>query len=246
MLVISTKPIAFASILATFALGACSSSSSSSGGGTAGASGGAVAPTLTEAVTFANLAEDDVTRIVGDGVTAGIPGTAFGPLNATTSGTATYRGPGSVSIFERQTNGSNTVDTSVVDMLGTAAITVDFASDTFEGRVTDMFAGNAAGETDLVVGSLAIENGKQADPTGRPTLIEADATGSLNTFGTTYEVSAGVEGLLRGTNPSAGDGIPVKAISLSGEGTVAGSTLLSEISIVGDKDAGNQGAFVNR
>lgn len=244
MLNMSKKPLAAAAILATFALGACSSSSSSDG--TLGAGGGATAPTLVEAVTFADLAIDDQTRIAGDDVTAGIPGTAFAALNATTTGTATYRGPGVVSIFERVTSGSNTTDTSVVDMLGTAAVTVDFGTDTFDGRVFDLFAVNDAGETDLVVGTVTIADGAQADAVGRPTLLEASATGSLETFGTTYDIDVGLEGLLRGTNPNAADGIPVRAISLAGEGTVANSTLLADIVIVGDKDAANQGAFINR
>lgn len=245
MLNFSTKPVAAAAFLATFALGACSSSSSSSGG-TAGASGGAVAPTLVEVINFANLANDDFARIEGDGITDAIPGTAFAQLNATTTGSATYRGPGGVSIFVRETNEATTSDVSVVDMLGTAAVTVDFESDTFDGKIVDLFAVNADGGTDLVVGRVAIEDGKQVDPTGRPTAIAADATGSLEAFGTTYEIDVPLEGLLRGTNPSAADGIPVKAISLSGEGTVADSTLLADVFVVGDKDAANQGAFVNR
>ena len=245
MINLSTKPAAAVAILATFALGACSSASSTSGG-TMGASGGAVAPTLVEALQIANLAEDDTTRIVGNGITGGIPGTAFNALNATTSGTATYRGPGFVSIFEREVNGSNTVDTSVVDMLGTAAITVDFGPDTFDGSVRDLIAVNASGEPDLVTGSVTVANGAQVNPTDRPTLVAADATGSLEAFGTTYDIDVDLEGLLRGTNPGAADDIPVKAISLSGEGSVAGSPLLADVYIAGDKDAGSVGSFVNR
>lgn len=245
MLYSSTRPIAAVALLATFALGACGSSPSTSGG-TLGTSGGAVAPTLLEAVTFDSLAIQDQTRIAGDGTTVGIPGTAFGPLNATTTGKATYRGPGVVNVFERVMDGNNTTDTTVVDMLGTAAVEFDFETDTFDGRIFDMFAVNLEGETDLVGGELTVANGGQADPAGRPTLLEADATGSLEAFGTTYDIEVGLEGLLRGTNTNADDDIPVRAISLSGEGTVAGSMLLSEISIVGDKDAGNEGAFINR
>jgi len=131
-------------------------------------------------------------------------------------------------------------------MVGTAAIEVDFETDTFDGRIFDLVAVNSDEEIALVTGTVSIDDGGQADPDGRPTLIEAEATGALEAFGTTYDITVGLEGLLRGTNPNADDDIPVKALNLGGEGTVADSTLLSEISLVGDKDAANQGAYLNR
>lgn len=224
---------------------ACSSSSSSVSSGLAGASGQA-APTLVEVVRLGNLAEDDFTRIAGNGVTGGIPGTSFDALNATETGTATYTGPGNVNVFTRTVNGSNTIDESVVDMLGTSSVTFDFASDEFSGRIRDLIAVDENGNTDVVSGQIRIANGSQADVESRPTLLEADATGNLEAFDTTYSIAVGLEGLLRGTNPNAPDDIPVRAISLAGEGTVENSTLLSEISLVGDKDAANQGAFVSQ
>ena len=235
-----------AGLVSLVALTAACSSSTSTESGVSGASGGATPPTLVETVRLGNLADNDITRIAGNGVSGGIPGTAFVPLNATTEGSATYTGPGVVSIFTRTVNGSNTLDESVVDMLGTATVTFDFAEDAFTGRIRDMIAVNADGETDIVQGRVRIDNGGQADVENRPTLLEADAEGNLEAFGTTYDIEVGVEGLLRGTNTEAPDDIPVRAISLSGEGTVADSTLLSSIDLVGDKDATNEGAFVNQ
>ncbi len=236
-----------AGIIGAIALVAgCSSSSSS---GVRGTSGFATVPTTQEALQFGALAVEDFDRIAGDFGSPGIPGTAFDQIPD--AGAATYTGPAEVAIFTRETtvNGGTTTitETGLVSMIGTSRVTYNFANDTFSGSITDMFAVDLDNfDTDLVSGSVDIANGGQADPTARPTFLEADATGTLSTFGETYTIDVPLEGLLRGTNPNAPDDIPVQAISLGGEGTVAGSTLLSSIETVGDKDAANRGAFVNR
>jgi len=240
---------------------ACSSNSSStSGTGTLGVSGSGGGPepdpiTAAEFAAFSALAEQDKDRVAPLGLLVsddmdpttinGIQGTKFAQLTATTSGQATYTGPGMIEIFDRSA-GATPVDTTVVEMLGTATVTVEFTTDTFSGRIRDMYARNAAGETDFVDGTVNIINGDQVNPANRPTQVEADASGVLEAFGTTYTISAELDGLLRGTNPTATDNIPVRAITLEGEGTVANSTSLVGIEVVGDKDAGNVGNFVNR
>jgi len=224
-----------AGIVATLVLTAACSETATTGGGTLGASGGPPAPLLSEVTRFNTLAENDVNRIAGNGVSGGIPGTAFEALIATDSGNATYTGPGLVNVFTRTGIGAAAAKNNVVEMVGTASVTVNFETDTFAGRISDFVAFDPnTNQTDNVSGRLRINDGKQSDPIDQPTAIEATTAGNLEAFGIVYGISADLTGLLRGTNPDAPDGIPVKALSLDGEGTVDGSALLSEVTLAGD------------
>ena len=190
-------------------------------------------PTLDDVTRATDFANDDIARING------IPGTAFAQIP--TSDAATFTGPGQIDIIEVD----GTDETDVVNMLGLATVTYDFAEDAFSGRVRDLVAVNANDEVGLVDGFVLIDEGGQADEEARPTLLEASASGTLSAFGESYDIDVGLEGLLRGTNPNVD--IPVQALTLEGEnGTVADSDLVVEMSIAGDKDARNNGEFVNR
>lgn len=229
-------------VLASFALAACSNGSS--GGGTAGASGGVLVPDFGEALALAGRAETDAVRIIGNGTTGGLPGTAFPQIPTTGSGA--YAGPAGVSIYEREVtiSGGNTTieDTEVVGLLGTANVTVDFANGSFSGSITDLLAANAGQQTELAEGSLAISNGDFPNDL-RPTLMAGEASGEVTAFGTSYDLDYDLTGLLRGTNPGVDN--PVKAISLQGQAEpVDGTELLSDIFIVGDKVGNGEGAFL--
>lgn len=206
------------------------------------------APDTATALQYGNLAVDDFDRILGDGVSNGIPGTAFNQIPE--AGSASFVGPALVSIFERvvtvEGSTTNTVDTETVAIVGTSTVDFDFGSGEFTGTVDDMFAiDSETFATDLVDGVLSVNNGVQANPEGRPTVLAADAVGSLTAFEQTYDIDVDLNGLLRGTNPGAD--IPIKALSLEGlDGTIAGSSLLVNVGIVGDRDAATTGAFVNR
>jgi len=217
-----------ASALALIALAACS-----------GGPSGNTPPSLQELDQIGLLAEDDVTRIRGDSGAGGIPGTAFEQVPD--EGTATFTGPGLVSVFTREESPEFTeATTSVVSMFGTASVTIDFEAGEFDGSVTDLVAGNQDFETDFVDGELALDG----ETTGFNDLTGA-ATGALTAFGETYNLAIDVEGKLRGTNPNVE--IPVRAINLEGESPIAETDLLSGISIVGDKVGNNaSGAFINR
>lgn len=252
----TSKLRAGAGISVVVLLSACGGSSTS-GGGVAGLAGFANAPSIQEAERLVDLAESDFERLIGEGeectkaADTCMPGTKFEAIPET--GTATYTGPGAVSIFERTVvrdadgNVTLTEDTEVVGMLGTSRITYDFAADTFSGTIEDMFAVDGKTlNTDLVAGEVVISQGTQANPK-RPTLLNARATGTLEAFGDEYEIDVDLEGLLRGTNTNAEVDIPVRALTLEGhDGKVAGSDLLVDVATVGDKAARTYGAYVGR
>lgn len=222
------------SVLALVA--ACDSTSTATVNRTLGDADQADVPSLEDVNISTVFANGDIARINA------IPGTKFERIP--TAGSATFTGPGQVDVFAVSGTAAAPVRTDVVNMLGLATVTYDFAEDEFTGRIRDLVATNAADEVGLVDGIIIIENGGQADEVARPTLLEADATGAVAAFGTTYDVTVGLEGLLRGTNPGAD--IPVQALTLEGEnGTVAGSTLLVDVSVAGDKDAASNGSYVN-
>jgi len=201
------------------------------------------APTLAQALQISQLVEQDMLRIGGDGTTDGMPGTAFAQVP--TANTAFFRGPSVASIFTRAVPDEVAVDTALVEMIGTAKITVDFADNTFSGSVDDMYAVSATTlDTGLVDGSLALSGTLPRTDT-QVNGLDGSATGSVAAFGTIYALDINANGILRGTNPTTD--VKVRAISLSGEGTVAGSTSLSSIRIVGARfTGGGTGAFVNR
>ncbi len=194
-------------------------------------------PTLDEVTRATIFANGDIARINA------IPGTAFAQIP--TADSATFTGPGTIDIIEVSGTAAAPLETDVVNMVGLATVTYDFAEDVFSGRVSDLVAVNADDEIGLVDGFILIDEGGQANQQARPTLLEAEASGTLSAFGTSYDIEVGLEGLLRGTNPNVA--IPVQALTLEGEnGTVADSDLVVEMSVAGDKDAASTGSFVNR
>jgi len=207
------------------------------------------APTLAEALQISQLVSADQDRIMGDGgpVNTGIPGTVFEQVP--TANTAFMRGPGEVTVFTRTVTatpaGTVTEDTAQLGMTGLARIAVDFADSTFTGSLDNMYAVDATTfATGLVGGSLTIA-GTLPRTEDQPNALDGRAAGTVTAFGTSYILDINADGLLRGTNPSTD--VKVRAFDLSGEGTVAGTASLAEITVVGDRyTGGGTGAYVNR
>lgn len=207
------------------------------------------APTLAEALQYDKLVVSDFDRILGDGgtVNTGIPGTSFEKVP--TSNNAFFRGPGQVDVFTRAVTatptGTVTDDDSIVGMTGTAKVTVNFKDSTFTGRLDEMFGVSATTfETGLVDGVLSIAGTLPRD-VAQPNALDGRVAGTVTVLGTSYVLDMNADGLLRGTNPSSD--VKVRAIGLSGEGTVAGSSAIAAITIVGDRFNGDgTGAYVNR
>ena len=218
---------ALSSLCLVSILSACGGSSTS----------GNTTPTFNDLVRESLDAEETFERVAGDFGFGGMPGTAYSAIP--TSGTATFTGPGTVSIFEREVTTRNgvttTEDESVVDMIGDATVRVNFGNGNFAGQINSLTAVNRDLEVGNVTGSVRLING--AIGAGNfPNELSGRYSANLTAFGETYQINDSTIGILRGTrvNPP-GNKSPVRALSLTGfDGQVRGTNLLADVFLVGE------------